>query len=195
RLERLPFAQLLSGGDGHDRLLPPAPTFGVDDIGVAERDRRAVLVGPQRVVTEHEIGRHHLRDAGDWSRVLVRAGSELRLSYLAGGLAICRRRRAGKGLAASTADVVGRCGRRGRRRQQPVAEGSGDRRDDDEQAGDKEPGNPTGRCSPGTPTGGFAVGHAAIQGSIVLPARMWFSIRRRYAPALASEHASVDRRG
>jgi hypothetical protein len=28
----------------------------------------------------------------------------------------------------------------------------------------------------------FAVGHASSQGSVVLPARMWFSICRRYAP-------------
>ena len=29
----------------------------------------------------------------------------------------------------------------------------------------------------------FAVGHASSQASVVLPARMWFSICRRYAPA------------
>ena len=80
RLQRLPFGQLLSGGDGHDRLLLSAPAVGVGDIGVGERDRRAVLAEPQRVVTEHEIGRHHLRDAGDRSRVLVRAGLDPRLS-------------------------------------------------------------------------------------------------------------------
>ena len=61
-----------------------------------------------------------------------------------------------------------------------VAEGCGDRRDDDQQAGDTDPANPdpTGRCSCW-----FAVGHAASQGSAVLPARMRFSICRRYAPA------------
>src|SRR5581483_9700047 len=39
------------------------------------------------------------------------------------------------------------------------------------------------------------LGHAAIQGRALLPARMWFSICRRYAPALASEQACLDRRG
>jgi hypothetical protein len=45
RLQCLPFGQLLSGGDGHDRLLPVAPAVGVGDIGVGERDRRAFLAG------------------------------------------------------------------------------------------------------------------------------------------------------
>src|SRR5882757_4233303 len=43
------------------------------------------------------------------------------------------------------------------------------------------------RKSPGQPDGRsccwFGVGHAPIQGSLVLQARMRFSIRRRYAPA------------
>src|SRR5262249_3153697 len=76
-------------------------------------DRRAVLAEPQRVVTEHEIGRHHLRYAGDRSRVLVRAGLDLRLSCLDGGLAMCRPHRAGYGFAkrttALTARDVGGC--------------------------------------------------------------------------------------
>ena len=75
---------------------------------------------------------------------------------------------------------MGGCGRRGRRRRQLVAKGYGDLPDDDEQAGDTDPANPdpTGRCSCW-----FAVDHAAIERSVVLPARMRFSIRRRYAPA------------
>jgi hypothetical protein len=52
--------------------------------------------------------------------------------------------------------VVG-CGRGGRGRQRSGA---------------------AGRCSCW-----FAVGHAPSQDSVVLPARMCFSIRRRYAPA------------
>jgi hypothetical protein len=32
--------------DGHDRLLLSPPAVGVGDIGVGERDRRAVLAGP-----------------------------------------------------------------------------------------------------------------------------------------------------
>src|SRR5919108_4966021 len=50
-----------------------------------------------------------------------------------------------------------------------------------------DPANPrTGRCSCW-----FAVGHASSQGSVVLPARMWFSIRRRYAPARSIEGVRV----
>jgi hypothetical protein len=44
-LQRLAFGQLLSGGDRDDRLLLSAPAVGVGDIGVGERDRRAVLAG------------------------------------------------------------------------------------------------------------------------------------------------------
>ena len=50
------------------------------------------------MIAEHEIGRHHLRDAGDWSGVLVRAGLDLRLSHLDGGLALRRPHRAGQRL-------------------------------------------------------------------------------------------------
>ncbi len=77
-------------------------------------------------------------------------------------------------------DVDGRGDRRGRGRRRLVAEGCGDRRDDDEQAGGTDPADPdpTGRRSCWS-----AVGHAASQGSVVLPARMRFSICRRYAPA------------
>jgi signal transduction histidine kinase len=68
-----------------------APAVGVGDVGVGERDRRAVLAEQERVVTEQELGRHRLRDTGDCSRVLVRAGSNLRLSCLdERGLATCR---------------------------------------------------------------------------------------------------------
>ena len=82
----------------------------------------------------------------------------------------------------------GRGRRRGRRRRQVVAEGCGDRRDDDQQGGDTAPTNPSA-----TGRGSCAVGHAAIEGGAVLPARMWFSICRRYAPALASGHACAAR--
>ena len=58
--------------------------------------------------------------------------------------------------------------------EQLVAEGCGDRRDNDQQAGGTDPANPnpTGRCSCS-----FADGHASSQGSVVLPARIGF----RYA--------------
>jgi hypothetical protein len=76
-------------------------------------------------------------------------------------------------------NIDGRCGRRGRGRHLE-AERCGDRRDNEEQAGDAELANPnpTGRRSCWQ-----AVRHASIQGDIVLPARMWFSICLRNAPA------------
>src|SRR5204862_113657 len=83
-----------------------------------------------------------LRDARDCSRMLVRAGLDLRPSCLdEGGLAVCRPHRAeqrsAKRTSVSTAkDVDGRCGRRGRGRRQPVDEGCGDRHDDHEGADD-----------------------------------------------------------
>jgi len=61
-----------------------------------------------------------------------------------------------------------------------VAEGCGDRRDDDQQPRDTDPANPN---PPSRRACRRAVGHASIQGSVVLPARIRFSIRRRYAPA------------
>jgi hypothetical protein len=106
-LQRLPFGQLLSGGDRDDRLLLSAPAVGVGDIGVGERDRRTVLADLERVVTEHEIGRHHLRDAGDRSGVLVRAGLDLRLSrFDERRLAICRPHRAGQRFAKRTTGLT-----------------------------------------------------------------------------------------
>jgi hypothetical protein len=40
-MQRLPFGQLLSGGDGHDRFLLSAPPVGIGDIGSV-----SVIVGP-----------------------------------------------------------------------------------------------------------------------------------------------------
>ena len=64
----------------------------------------------------------------------------------------------------------------GRGCEQVVAEGCGDRRGRDEQAGGADPPipNPTGRCSCS-----FAAGRPSSQGGAALPARMWFSICRR----------------
>src|SRR5437868_202830 len=66
----------------------------------------------------------------------------------------------------------------GRRRagQHPVAEGGG-RRNEDQHAGDTGPANATGGCSCSS-----AIGHTSIQGTALLPARIRFSIRRRYTP-------------
>ena len=73
----------------------------------------------------------------------------------------------------------GRCCRRGRGRQQLVAE-NGDRRDDHQQAGDTDPAQPGPAGLSSCPV---AVGHARIQGSVALRARIWFSICRRHAAA------------
>ncbi len=92
--------------------------------------------------------------------------------------------------------VGGRCGRRGRgcrggrehrqRRRHPRrgADSCGDRPENDEQDGDAHPANPdpAGPCSCS-----LGVAHAAIEGGVVLPARMRFSIRRRYVPARSIE--------
>ena len=89
------------------------------------------------MIAEHEIGRHHLREAGDRSGVLVRAGVDLRPSREDDrGLAMYRPHRAEQRLAKHTPVVTGRdadrcCGYRGRRRQRPVADASGDHRDAD----------------------------------------------------------------
>src|SRR5829696_2633245 len=74
----------------------------------------------------------------------------------------------------------GRGRRRGRRHGRLERESRGERRDDDERAGDAGPADPdpAARCSCWS-----AVGHGAIEGSVVLPGRMRFSIRPRYAPA------------
>src|SRR5262249_44835896 len=78
--------------------------------------------------------------------------------------------------------------------QQLMAEGCGDRRKDDQQGGDADTVRLMGPCSFWFAIW-FAIGHVAIQGRVVLPARMRFSIRRRYVPPLASGHACVDRGG
>src|SRR5262249_5499357 len=72
-------------------------------------------------------------------------------------------------------EVTARSGSQGRGRLHLIADGGG-RRDDDEQAGDK--GCPMGGCSCWS-----FVGHASIQGGGGLPARFWFWICRRHAPA------------
>src|SRR3954454_23996792 len=90
------------------------------------------------MVTEHEIRRHHLRDAGDRSRMLVRPGVNPRVPDPNGGLTVFRPHRAGHGYAVrstvlDTGEVAWWCGRR-RRRQQLVGEGREDRHDDDQYA-------------------------------------------------------------
>src|SRR6266508_6290808 len=59
-------------------------------------------------------------------------------------------------------------------------EGSDDRSGDDDQADGGGPESPAGLRSC------CGLTHAASQGSVMLSARMWFSIGRRYAPAPSS---------
>ena len=62
-----------------------------------------------------------------------------------------------------------------------AADIAGDGHDGDQGAGGEPPAHPE-RLD--RPSGQAAAGHAAIEDGMVLPARMRFSICRRYAPAL-----------
>ena len=133
-------------------------------------DRRPVLAHSERVITKHEICRHHLRHAGDRSRMLVRPDVNPRLSDLDGGLTVFRPHGAGDRYAARStvlgrSEVAGWCGRRRRGRQQLVGDVSGDRNDDDQHARDAVPANPNrmGCCSRL-----LAVGHASTFARVVL---------------------------
>lgn len=48
----------------------------VFDIGGADFDLEAFLAGFQRVVSQHQVGGHHLGQAGDRHRRLASAGAE-----------------------------------------------------------------------------------------------------------------------
>jgi hypothetical protein len=85
----------------------------------------------------------------------------------------------------TSGDLTGCCRRRGRgiqggRGRPPLKAQGGDRRGDDQEAGDPGLANldPAGRCSCL-----LGVAHAAIEGSVVLPGRLRFSICPRYVPA------------
>ena len=189
RLERLPLGQLLAGGNGHDRLLLSAAPLGVRDDVLGERDRRAVLAGAQRMVTEDDIGRHHLGHAGNRSRVLIRPGQDRRPPDPNCRLAVFRPHCDGQSSAGARA--AGWPGNRRGRRQGPVAEAAGNRCDSDgEHGGDAPPADPD-------PSGGrlrcVAVGHPSSLGCSALPARIRISICRRYAAPLPSGHACFAR--
>ena len=81
------------------------PAYAIDDqtaIRVSDGAVEVVscvIVGPSPASgwSRRRVGRHHLRDAGDRSRVLVRAGLDPRLSCSdERGLAVCRPHRAGR---------------------------------------------------------------------------------------------------
>ena len=148
------------------------PAQGAEQIGVENADARDLVVEDRRAV-------------GDGAVSLAERTTRLTDHRALGDGTVGRvERRA----ALTARDVDGCCGRRGRGRRQLVAQGRGDRRDDGEQNGDADPADPD-------PMGGcscwLAVGHAAIQGSGVLPARMWFSICRRYARVVAAKRTGT----
>jgi two-component system response regulator VanR len=66
-----------------------------------------------------------------------------------------------------------------------IDEGSDDRSGDDDQADGGGPGSPADRCAC------CGLTHAASQDSVVLSARMWFSVCRRYTPARSFESMRV----
>src|SRR5215211_2931322 len=71
-------------------------------------------------------------------------------------------------------------------------EGSDDRSDDDHQADGR---GPEGPACPERPAGRRSchgrLMHAASEASVVLPARIWFSVRRRYAGTRSMEGVRV----
>jgi hypothetical protein len=73
RLKRLQLRQPLARRNRNHRLRLPAPAVGIGNVCVAEHDRRAALADVERVIAQHEIRSHHLRDARDGDRMLVRA--------------------------------------------------------------------------------------------------------------------------
>ena len=73
RHEGIPLSELLAGADIDNRLAIAAPRLGVRDIALTDAESPAAVSRVQRVVLEHEIGGHHLCQAGDRDRLLVRA--------------------------------------------------------------------------------------------------------------------------
>jgi hypothetical protein len=65
RLQGLPLAQNLAGFHGHHRLIGVEPPVEVFDVSLGDLHREAFLAGLERVFSQHEIGGHHLGDAGD----------------------------------------------------------------------------------------------------------------------------------
>ncbi|HET7119859.1 MAG TPA: hypothetical protein VFI17_01265 [Solirubrobacterales bacterium] len=77
RLQRVPLAQHLAGFHRDDGLVEFQPPVQVCDVAGTDRDREAVLARFQRVVPQHQIGGHHLGDAGDRHRPGAAAGAEV----------------------------------------------------------------------------------------------------------------------
>ena len=73
RLEQLALGQLLAGLHRDDRLaLGDVLGLGLR-LGRGDGDREPVLCAAQRVALEGQVGGHHLRQAGDRGRLLLRA--------------------------------------------------------------------------------------------------------------------------
>jgi hypothetical protein len=73
RLQQLALGQLLACPHRHDRLVPGGILGRGLRLGRSDGDREPVLRAPQRVALEGQVGGHHLCQAGDRGRLLVRA--------------------------------------------------------------------------------------------------------------------------
>ena len=199
RHEGIPLGELLAGLDIDDRLILTAPRLGVHDIARTDDESPAAVARVQGVVLEHEVGGHHLCEARDRDRLLVRAHRRPAAAEHVGTLSTRRppvRRPVGGGHAGGRQRLLLRghrlcaaddgrpgSGRRPpvRRRRGVVAELAGCREcrggEDQSEYGPEQPaGAACSSCR-------SAVGHASSQCGVVLPARMGFSICRRNAPA------------
>src|SRR5689334_9331499 len=147
----------------------------VEEIGIEVGYTRNALVEDRRAVGDGAVGLAERTALGEPAVPARRTG------FLTEG-----------GTEVMANDGLGSDGRRRQGVRQHPDESRDDRSDHGNQAGGADPATPTpiNRCRCW-----FAVDHAAIQGSGVLPVRMRFSICRRYAAALASVHARTGRRG
>ena len=150
RHEGIPLGELLADADIDDRLTLAAPRPGVHDVSLTDHELRAAVRPVQWVVLEHEVGGHHLCQAGDRNRLLVRARRRPAVAEHVRRLpaprpSVCRQ----EGAILVVEEVAGCRERRG-------GEDHGECR-----AEQRAPG---GACW-------LAVGHASSQGSVMLPAR------------------------
>jgi two-component system, OmpR family, response regulator VanR len=180
RLEQLALGQLLAGPHRHDRL---ALGLGLR-LGLGDGDREPVLGAAQRVLLKGQVGGHHLCQAGDRGRLLVRARRRPAVAEHQGRLSAQRppdRRHVGAALVAP--HVAGRRRRVGgelpanaawARSRTSAAPTSAPRRRRPYTVNRERRAAVRAGCLEVTPPS---------QGSRVLPARICFSIRRRYVPA------------
>jgi hypothetical protein len=168
----------IESGDPREFVIKDGRAVGDDTVGLAKPTTRFMAKAAELTGTKADGGR----------------GRRWRCTWLlttTDGDGWCSRRRrwsnlANRHRALAANDVNGRYVRRGRGRRL-VAKNT-----DECRADDYEGSEGTAPCCPCW----FAVGHTSSEGCVVLPARMWFSICRRYVRCVESrECACVDRRG